>query len=287
MIRPRPPVGGHHRAAVDAHFRHRVSAAPPPRVAEPDRRQHVDGCLVGSGVRHGDADADVRRGGLGVVDVDHPVPVLVEDAGVDEFVLRLGAVALGVLGAQVLVREFVLRVVVAKAHPGVRWGRVGVPVVLLDILAVIALSAVEAEQALLEDRVLTVPQRQRKAGVLQQIAQARQAVLVPAEDPGVGVFEGEVLPGIAVRGVVLAHRPPCPLGQVGPPLVPGTRLFGPAGHPARLLHPLVLTHPADCSPRRAVKCCQRAGPRRCLSAACTRKEAGVGQPSRSDVGLRV
>ena len=97
-------------------------------------------------------------------------------------------------------REFVLRVVVAKAHPGVRWGRVGVPVVLLDILAVIALVLSRPNRRSLRIGSLPFHNDSEKAGVLQQIAQARQAVLVPAEDPGVGVFEGEVLPGIAVRG---------------------------------------------------------------------------------------
>src|SRR5690606_2577785 len=117
-----------------------------------------------------------------------------------------------------------------------------VPVVLLDVLAVVSLRPVEAEEALLDDPVLAVPQCDREARVLQQIGQAREAVLAPPECPGVGVVEGEVLPRIAIGGVVLADRAPCTFGQVRPPLVPRAGLFGSAGHPAGLLHALVLAH---------------------------------------------
>src|SRR5206468_4958217 len=48
-----------------------------------------------------------------------------------------------------------------------------------------------------------------------------EAVLAPAIGAGAGLVVGEVVPRIAVLAVVLAHRAPLPLAQVGPPLLPG------------------------------------------------------------------
>ena len=58
--------------------------------------------------------------------------------------------------------------------------RVEVEVVLLHVLAVVALAVGQAEQPLLEDRILAVPQRQREAEQLLVVADAGEAVLAPA-----------------------------------------------------------------------------------------------------------
>jgi len=57
---------------------------------------------------------------------------------------------------------------------------VEVKVVLFDVFAVIRLAVRESEQALLEDRVLAVPQGQAEAEVLLVIGNAGDAVLAPA-----------------------------------------------------------------------------------------------------------
>src|SRR5262249_29255478 len=46
------------------------------------------------------------------------------------------------------------------------------------------------------------------------------AVLPPAVGAAPRRVVREVLPGPAVRAVVLAHRPPLPLGEIGPPEPP-------------------------------------------------------------------
>ena len=56
-----------------------------------------------------------------------------------------------------------LRVLVEVLHVRVRRRAVEVEVVLLDVLAVIPLAVGQAEQPLLEDRILPVPQRQGEA----------------------------------------------------------------------------------------------------------------------------
>ena len=101
--------------------------------------------------------------------------------------------------------------------------RRGVEVVveLLDVLAVVALGVGQAEQPLLEDRVAAVPQRQGEAEQALGVADAGDAVLAPAIGPAAGVVVREVVPGLAVRAVVLAHRAPLPLAEVRPPAPPG------------------------------------------------------------------
>src|SRR5262245_21198315 len=102
-------------------------------------------------------------------------------------------------------------------------GRLFVPVILLDVLAVIAGVAGQPEHALLEDRVDAVPQRESEAERLLLVAEAGHAVLVPPEDPRPRVIMREVGPGVAVLAVVLADRAPGPLGQIRPPRPPAPR----------------------------------------------------------------
>jgi hypothetical protein len=122
-------------------------------------RHDVDRVLVGTAVRHADPDPDVRGAGFGVVDVDRPVPVVVEDPGVHEFVLGFGAGPLLIRLDEVLVRERGLGVVVAPRQPRVAGGRIGEPPVLLHVLAVFALGTTKPEHPLLDVVIAAVPQR--------------------------------------------------------------------------------------------------------------------------------
>ncbi len=93
-------------------------------------------------------------------------------------------------------------------------------VLLFDVLPVVSLWTGEPEQALLEDGIVPVPQRQRQAEVLTRIADSSQPVLVPTVCLAAGVIVGEPLPGVSVGAVVLPHGAPCPVAQVGAPLSP-------------------------------------------------------------------
>src|SRR5271156_6912748 len=90
-------------------------------------------------------------------------------------------------------------------------------VVLLHILTVIALAVGQAEKPLLQDRVLSVPQRQRKTQPLLLVADARQTVLAPAIGAAACMVMRKVIPGISVAGVVLAHRAPLAFAEVRSP----------------------------------------------------------------------
>ena len=78
----------------------------------------------------------------------------------------------------------------------------------------------EAEQPLLEDRVLLVPQREGEADRLMPVADAREAVLVPAIGARPRMIVREVLPGSPVRAVVLADGAPRALAEVRSPPLP-------------------------------------------------------------------
>ena len=111
-------VLGHDRPVLRRQRGPAVVAAPGPRVAEPDRREHVEGGLLRPGVAHRQPDADVVRVRLRVVGGEVPVAVLVEDAGVQQLVLGLQPAAAPVLGGQVGVGELTLGVPVPPRRSG-------------------------------------------------------------------------------------------------------------------------------------------------------------------------
>ena len=194
--------------------------APRPGVAKPDRRQHVHGRGLGAAIENADADEDVVRRRLRVLGEDVEVAAVIKDPRVEELELGVAPGATPVLVEQLLVRELALRVLVQRLHVGVGRRRIEIVVALLDVLAVVALGAREAEEALLQDRVLPVPEGDREADVLVAVRNPHQAVFTPAVGPRAGVVVREGVPGATARAVVLAHGPPLALGQVGPPALP-------------------------------------------------------------------
>ena len=200
----------------------------------------MDRRRLGPAVADGDPRQDIGRVGLRVVDLDDPVAVVVEDARVQQLVLRLQLGAPAVLFDQVFVGEGRLRVVVAPAQPGAAGQRVQVPPVLLDVLAVVALAVGQPEHPLLEDRVAAVPQRQPQVEPPEQVRDAGHPVLVPAVRARARVVVRERGPCVATGAVVLPDGPPGPLRDVGSPLVPRAGRLEALLEVARVLHPLSL-----------------------------------------------
>ena len=162
-----------------AERRLRLLLAPRPGVAEPEGRQDPQPGRFRPAIVHGNADEDVFRALLRVLHEHVKIPVVVEDAGIEQLVLKLFPRASPVRFDQVPVRILPLRVLVEILHVRVRGRAVEVEVVLLDILAMVPLAVGEPEQALFQDRVPLVPQRQRKAQPLLVIAEAPEPVLAP------------------------------------------------------------------------------------------------------------
>jgi hypothetical protein len=176
--------------------------------------------MTGAGSGRRDADAAVLRRRLGVLHEDVEIALVVEDARVEQLELRLGAAAAAVLFDQAGVGKLRLRVLVEVFQVRVGGGGVEVEIALLDVLAVVGLARDQAEEAFLEDGIAAVPQGQSEDQELIAVADARQAVLAPAVGPAAGVVVREVVPGVAVGAVVLTHRAPGALADVGAPAPP-------------------------------------------------------------------
>ena len=170
---------------------------------------------VRASVHHRDPHQNVVGRGFRVIDHDVEVAPLGEDARIHDLVFGdipsvAFGLAAGVLGDEVVVREGGLRIFVEHPHVGVGGGAIEVPPELLHVLAVVALGIGEPEHPLLQDGIPTVPQRQRQAPELVVVAEARDTVLAPAIGAGAGLVVRQVVPGVAVRTVVLPA--PCPTG---------------------------------------------------------------------------
>ena len=98
--------------------------------------------------------------------------------------------------------------------------RVEVVVALLHVLAVIPFGSGQPEEPLLQDRIPAVPQGEPETEPALPVGDAEQTVLAPPVGAAAGVIVREKVPGFAVLGVVLAHRAPLPLGQIGAPALP-------------------------------------------------------------------
>src|SRR6516162_8982576 len=83
-----------------------------------------------------------------------------------------------------------------------------------------ALAAGEAEETLLQDWILFVPQREREADALVTVANPGDSFFVPAVRLGTGRIVGDEGPRIAIGAVIFAHRAPGTLGDVWPPTLP-------------------------------------------------------------------
>src|SRR4051812_24405463 len=81
--------------------------APRPGVAKPKRRKQVQRRWLRSAVLDADLNKHIVRGGLGVFDEDVEIAVVIENAGVDQFVLEFvpAAAAVGVDKLAVRIRN--------------------------------------------------------------------------------------------------------------------------------------------------------------------------------------
>src|SRR5215469_1662754 len=139
---------------VQRWFRH--PCRPAPDVAEPSLRQDMDGRFLGTAVMNRHPYEYVISVGLGILDLDIKVAIVIEEASIDQLELHCRRAAPRVLLDQPLVGVRCLRQLIER--PCVRVARDGIEVVveLLDILAVVALAIGQAKQPLLEDRVAAV-----------------------------------------------------------------------------------------------------------------------------------
>src|SRR2546425_2097503 len=171
---------------------------PCPGVPEPEAREHVEGSGLGAAILHGDADQDVLRRGLGVLDRHVEVPSRFEGARLEKLELAVPSAAAAILLDEPGIGILGMRVLVEPLEVRVRGGGVEIEVVLLDVLAVIALGTRETEVALLQDAVAPIPQGEPEAKALMIVGDAEDAILTPAIRARARVVMREVVPGRAV-----------------------------------------------------------------------------------------
>src|SRR3569832_1992854 len=97
---------------------------------------------------------------------------------------------------------------------------VEVEVQLLHVLAMVALRIREPEEPLLQDRILAIPQRERHAPAQRVVAESGNAVFAPTLRAAARMVVRKVVPGCAVRTVVLAYGAPLALAEVRSPALP-------------------------------------------------------------------
>src|SRR5438034_8500016 len=98
--------------------------------------------------------------------------------------------------------------------------RIEVVIAFLDIFAVVSLAIGQAEEALLDDWIAPIPQRDSKAQPAFAIADSQKPIFPPAIRPASRMVVRQVIPALPVGGVVFSNRPPLPLGQIRPPPLP-------------------------------------------------------------------
>ena len=98
--------------------------------------------------------------------------------------------------------------------------RIEIEVALLHILAVIRFGWNESEVAFFQNRIALIPERHREAEDLIAIAKSADAVFAPAIRLRSREIMRQVIPRVALRAVVLAHRSPRAVRQIRTPLAP-------------------------------------------------------------------
>src|SRR5260370_1867761 len=145
---------------------------------------------------------------------------------------------------EICVRKLPLRIVVQVLHVRMGGRAVEVEVVFLDILAVVAFAVGQAEQPLLQNGVLAIPEGQRETESLMIVGNAGDTVLAPAIGARAGLVVAEIVPGVASLAVVLANRAPLAFAQIRPPFLP--RSLALPGFPQPLLLSCHKNSPSRC-----------------------------------------
>ncbi len=206
--------------APDAEIRPPLVLAPAPGIAKPERWQQVKRGRFRSAICDRRANQDVVLGRLGVFNRDVEVAVFAQDTSVPEFELRLHFGALGIAPDQFVVGKLRLRVTIRHPHVGMGRRVVLEEKYFLHILAVISLRTRQTKEAFLEDGIALIPEGESKTEPLFEIRNATNSIFAPAVGAGACVVVREIIPGVAIRAVILPHRAPLPFAQIRPPQMP-------------------------------------------------------------------
>lgn len=120
------------------------------RIAQPERRQEVQGRILCTPVVDRDLDQNVVRRSFGILHEDIEVGIAVKDPGVEQLILEIVPGPPGVDLVELAIGKGRLRILVEELLVGVSGRVVEVEVVFIDVLPVVSLSVAQAEKSLLE-----------------------------------------------------------------------------------------------------------------------------------------
>src|SRR6202050_5779820 len=143
-------------------------------------RKNIEHRVFRAPIESLDAYADVLWIRLGILNEDIEIPVVIENARIEQFELRTLSGAAAVFFHQMGIRELSLRVFVKHPHVAVRGSVVEVKIIFFYVFAVIALGRTQPEHSLFQDRVAAVPKRERENKKLVTIADACNPIFAPA-----------------------------------------------------------------------------------------------------------
>nr|WP_294551845.1 hypothetical protein [uncultured Rhodopila sp.] len=201
---------GDNGVAIAAQGGPMLAGLPAPGIAEYELRQEMQRTRRVAAVVRGYPHQDIVHAGPGVFDEHVEIPVIVEYPRIEQLVFRRADATAPIFRHQVGVGEGRLRVLIEHPQIGMRRSGIEIVVQFLHVFAVIALAVGQTEQALLQDRVALIPQRQGQAQNLVVVGKAGDAVLAPSVCAAAGMVMWKIVPGIAVRAIVLADRAPLP-----------------------------------------------------------------------------
>ena len=106
---------------------------------------------IRAGIGHLDGHEHISGVRFCVVDVDNPVAVIIECAGVEKFVLEVILSPPAVFPSELFIRKGPLWVVVSPTVPGMARHGVEVPPIFLDIFTMVGLRAGKPESPLFQN----------------------------------------------------------------------------------------------------------------------------------------
>src|SRR4029434_4654903 len=97
------------------------------------------------------------------------------------------------------------RILVQISHVRVSRSAVKIEVILLYVFSVVPFAVGEPEESFLDDGIGAVPERECKTQPLLVVADASDAVFTPFVGARPCLVVREIVPGIAIRAIVLSH----------------------------------------------------------------------------------
>ena len=100
--------------------------------------------------------------GLGIFRKDVEISLIFEDTGIFKLILWFKPGSTAIFFDQLCIRKFGLRIFIESFHVRMRRRRIKVEVRLFDVFTVIPFRPGQTKQSFFENRISTVPERQRK-----------------------------------------------------------------------------------------------------------------------------